>query len=421
MRQLLVCLLGLGWSSSALAAVQFCNKLERPVHFSVVYQSPQGWVSQGWFSIDPQDCVTPQSLADLTDFFWTAETGPYMLDGKEVKTTWGKGKTFSVKDFKDSPFTVTKADKQQQGSRLNPFTGPVSFGLPAIVATVTIEADSSSTTYIPPPPTFGPWAAIAADGNGRWGYAVGQPSHDVAANAALTDCDGSGCKILGALKASCLASAESREGGYWYFGFLGFNEAAVQNKTLNACNNAAPAGSCKLLKSICGPESASRASTDPKKDAESCMTTMGPDAVSACDRAIASGTFGGTDLATLHNQRGALHFMNQEDDAAVADLSEAIRLDGSRANYFGNRANAYISAGDYDKAISDFDEAIKLAPESASGYQGRALAYLKKGITGLARDDYNKALSLNPDADNRNEIEKALKELGPDYRNMKAQ
>ena len=113
--------------------------------------------------------------------------------------------------------------------------------------------------------------------------------------------------------------------------------------------------------------------------------------------------------------------MNQEDDAAVADLSEAIRLGGSRANYFGNRANAYISAGDYDKAISDFDEAIKLAPESASGYQGRALAYLKKGITGLARDDYNKALSLNPDADSRNEIEKALKELGPDYRNMKAQ
>ena len=96
-------------------------------------------------------------------------------------------------------------------------------------------------------------------------------------------------------------------------------------------------------------------------------------------------------------------------------------LDGSSANYFGNRANAYISTGDYDKAIADFDQAIKLAPESPSGYQGRALAYLKNGITGLARDDYNKALSLNPDAESRNEIEKALKEMGPDYRSMKAQ
>ena len=150
MRWLLLCLLCLGWSSSALAAVQFCNKFECPVHFSVAYQSPQGWVSQGWFSTDPKDCVTPQSLADLTDFFWTAETGPYMLNGEEVKTTWGKGKTFSVKDFKDFPFTVNNADKRQNKTRPNPFAGPVSFDGSAIVATVTIEADSSSTTVLGP-------------------------------------------------------------------------------------------------------------------------------------------------------------------------------------------------------------------------------------------------------------------------------
>ena len=195
MRWLLLCLLCLGWSSSALAAVQFCNKLERPVHFSVAYQSPQGWVSQGWFSTDPQDCVTPQNLADLTDFFWTAETGPYMQNGEEVKTTWGEGRTFSVMEFKDSPFTVNNADKRQKKTRPNPFSGPVSFDLPAIVATVTIEADSSST-IVTQLPTSGPWAAIAADGDGRWGDALGQPSQDVAANAALKDCGVSGCRFL---------------------------------------------------------------------------------------------------------------------------------------------------------------------------------------------------------------------------------
>jgi tetratricopeptide (TPR) repeat protein len=270
-------------------------------------------------------------------------------------------------------------------------------------------------------PTSGPWAAIAADGNGRWGHAVGQPSQDVARNAALKGCGGSGCKILDALQARCIAYAESREGGYWYFGFLGPNESAVQNNALNACNKAAPAGSCKLLKSICGPGSASQTSTDPKKDADYCMTTIGPDAMPACDRAIASGHFGTLDLGTLHNQRGVLHFMNRKDDDAIAEFSEAIRLDGSLAKYFNHRGNAYIAKGDFDKAIADFDHAIKLAPESSSGYQGRALAYLKKGITGLARDDYNKALSLNPDADNRKEIEEALKDLGPDFRTMKAQ
>ena len=151
------------------------------------------------------------------------------------------------------------------------------------------------------------------------------------------------------------------------------------------------------------------------------MKTLGPDAMPACDRAIASGHFGKLDLGTLHNQRGVLHFMNREDDEAIAEFSEAIRLDDSLAKYFGNRGNAYIAKGAFDEAIADFDRAIKLAPESFDGYQGRALAYLKKGITGLARDDYNKALSLNPDAKSKKDIEQALKDMGPDFRNMKMQ
>ena len=106
--------------------------------------------------------------------------------------------------------------------------------------------------------------------------------------------------------------------------------------------------------------------------------------------------------------------------AALADLSEAIRLDSSNADYFNNRGNVYSLQGDYDKAIDDLNQAVRLAPDSFKSYENRAEAYLRKGITGLARDDLNKALSLDPDADSRKEIEKALKELGPDFRNMKA-
>src|SRR5262245_35043020 len=85
--------------------------------------------------------------------------------------------------------------------------------------------------------TSGPWAAIAADGNGRWGHAVSQPAQDAAENAALAGC-GDDCKIIGdrALEARCIAYAESRQGGYWYFGWLGPNESTVQDKVLNACN-----------------------------------------------------------------------------------------------------------------------------------------------------------------------------------------
>jgi tetratricopeptide (TPR) repeat protein len=306
-------------------------------------------------------------------------------------------------------------------------------GLPSATepgSTSQASADQTNDATKAQPPTSGQWAAVAADGSGRWGSAVGQPSQDEARNAALKDCGGSGCKVLDALQASCIAYAESREGGYWYFDWLGPNESAVQNNVLNACNKKAPLGSCKLVKSNCAPGSASRASADPsasqasadpKKDAESCMNTFGGDAMAACDRAIASRHFGKLDLGTLHNQRGVLHLMKLRDDDAIAEFSEAIRLDDSIAQYFNHRGYAYFAKGDYDKAIADFDQAIKRAPESPSGYKGRAQSYFKKGITGLARDDYNKALSLNPDADSRKQIEEALKELGPDVRNMKMQ
>ena len=173
-------------------------------------------------------------------------------------------------------------------------------------------------------PTSGPWAAIAADGNGGWGSAVGQPSQDEARNAALKDCGGSACKILDALQSRCIAYVESRQGGYWYFDWIGPNESNVQNNALNACNKKAPAGSCKIVKSICAPGSATQASADPKKDAESCMDTFGRDTIPACDRAIASGKFGNLDLGTLHNKRGVVHYQYKETEAALADLSEAI-------------------------------------------------------------------------------------------------
>jgi tetratricopeptide (TPR) repeat protein len=170
-----------------------------------------------------------------------------------------------------------------------------------------------------------------------------------------------------------------------------------------------------------GPDSTSRASADPKKDAEYCMKTLGPDAMPACDRAIASGTFGMLDLGALHGRRAVLHFANRNDDAAIAEFSEAISLDGSTASYFGNRAVLYNHRNEYDKAIADLDEAIRLNPVEFSYYQNRAFAYLKKGITGQAQIDYNIALKLNPDAKNKKEIEQALKDLGPDFHNTKMQ
>jgi tetratricopeptide (TPR) repeat protein len=302
MRRLLICLVCLAWCSPALAGVQLCNKFDKTVHFSIAHEAPQGWVTEGWFSVEPQACVTPQGLADLTNFLWTAETGPYMLDGKEVKTTWGKGKNFAVRDFKDTPFTVTKADKRQKNTRQNPFTGPVSFTLPAIVATVTIEADSTSTTFVP-----GPNSVLASD-----------------------------------------------------------------------------------------------------PDFKACEQSSGDEALAACDRAIASGKFQGVLLAQLHNNRGVEYKAKGELDSAIADFSEAMKLNPKNLLAYTNRGDGMVAKGDYDAAIADYDAAIAADPNFLRAYSGRGDAYKNKKDFDRAIEDYRKALSLKPTEEKRKLIERVL-------------
>ncbi len=124
------------------------------------------------------------------------------------------------------------------------FISPQTFRCRAVEAPGPPPASATST---------GPWAAIAADGKGRWGYAVGQPSPDVAKNAALQGCGDSACTILDALKARCIAYAESRaNGGYWYFGHFGADTRTVENNAMRACWKAAPSNSCALVKAACG-------------------------------------------------------------------------------------------------------------------------------------------------------------------------
>ena len=50
-------------------------------------------------------------------------------------------------------------------------------------------------------------------------------------------------------------------------------------------------------------------------------------------------------------------------DRAVADYSEAIRLEPQNMSYYRARSNAWFGKGDQDKAIRDIDEAIPLKPQ----------------------------------------------------------
>ena len=87
-------------------------------------------------------------------------------------------------------------------------------------------------------------------------------------------------------------------------------------------------------------------------------------------------------------------------DKAIADYTEAIRLNPKDADAYGNRGYAYAAKGDLDKAIADCTEAIRLNPKDADAYVNRGWAYGEKGDFGKAIADYSEAIRLNPkDAD----------------------
>ena len=79
-------------------------------------------------------------------------------------------------------------------------------------------------------------------------------------------------------------------------------------------------------------------------------------------------------------------------DLVIRGCSEVIRLATETpkklAVAFANRGNGYVLKGDYDRAIADYSEAIKLDPNLTAAYNGRAGAYSDQGDVDRAVADY---------------------------------
>ena len=80
-----------------------------------------------------------------------------------------------------------------------------------------------------------------------------------------------------------------------------------------------------------------------------------------------------------YNNRGLAYQRRGEYDKSIADYSESIRLDAKDAIAFRGRGFASESKGELDKAIADYTEAIRLTPKDAKAYCWRGIAYEKNG------------------------------------------
>ena len=102
-------------------------------------------------------------------------------------------------------------------------------------------------------------------------------------------------------------------------------------------------------------------------------------------------------LLRVFDSRVCLRLLHEgKADLAIADYTEAIRLDPTDATYYANRAGVYTTKGDYEAAMTDCMEAIRLNPREDNAYNTRGWAHWMRQEVDAAIADYTEAIRLNP-------------------------
>jgi class 3 adenylate cyclase/regulator of sirC expression with transglutaminase-like and TPR domain len=127
-------------------------------------------------------------------------------------------------------------------------------------------------------------------------------------------------------------------------------------------------------------------------------------AVTALSESIAT-----SPTAEAYNNRGIAYYLKGDRERAVADYTEAVRIDPQHGEALNNRAWTYFKLGRAQAALADADRAVRLLPAQAYTWDTRAHVNELLGNRDAAIRDYRKALSLDAGSD---ASRKGLERLG---------
>src|SRR5499427_5648391 len=82
--------------------------------------------------------------------------------------------------------------------------------------------------------------------------------------------------------------------------------------------------------------------------------------IRACTVVIDSKPESSVRLALAYLNRGNGHQFKNDNDRAIGDYNESIKLNPGDARAFYSRGNAYSNKAQHDPAVADFDQALAL-------------------------------------------------------------
>jgi tetratricopeptide (TPR) repeat protein len=100
--------------------------------------------------------------------------------------------------------------------------------------------------------------------------------------------------------------------------------------------------------------------------------------------------------------RACAHTSKHDFRGTIADCTRALAIDSGKFEAYQIRAWAYWKEGSFTKALGDLELAIKLAPSKPEAYEMRADMYQRRGENSKAAKDYREVVRLRPaDADSQ--------------------
>jgi tetratricopeptide (TPR) repeat protein len=105
--------------------------------------------------------------------------------------------------------------------------------------------------------------------------------------------------------------------------------------------------------------------------------------------------------AFVYTSRGHAYNSKRQFADAIADHSEAIRLNPRLSYPFAARGYAYLERGELEKAFVDLTESIRLDPNSDSAYYNRGLLLTRRGEFSDALMDFDEAVRCSPERADR--------------------